>query len=45
MPLFNLRRCIHTVNVPFVVSLRVFAGVYAIGSPPDPRVRIGWASE
>lgn len=45
MPLFILRRCIQTVDVPFVMLLRVFAVVYAIGSPLDPRVRIRWASE
>lgn len=35
MPLFILRRCIQAFNVLFVMSLLVFAGVYAIGSPLD----------
>ena len=35
MPLFVLRRFIQAINVLFVMSLLVFAGVYAIGSPLD----------
>lgn len=35
MVLFILRRCIQAVTVLFVMSLVVFAGVYAIGSPMD----------
>ncbi|MDO9600525.1 MAG: ABC transporter permease [Azoarcus sp.] len=35
MPLFVLRRFIQAFNVLFVMSLLVFAGVYAIGSPLD----------
>lgn len=35
MPFFILRRCLQAVNVLVVMSLLVFAGVYAIGSPLD----------
>lgn len=35
MPLFILRRCLQAFNVLFVMSLLVFAGVYAIGNPLD----------
>ncbi len=35
MPLFILRRILQSFNVLFVMSLLVFAGVYAIGNPLD----------
>lgn len=35
MPFFILRRCLQALNVLVVMSLLVFAGVYAIGSPLD----------
>lgn len=35
MPFFILRRCLQAINVLVVMSLLVFAGVYAIGSPLD----------
>ncbi|MFP8968186.1 ABC transporter permease [Pokkaliibacter sp. CJK22405] len=35
MILFILRRSLQTVNVLFIMSLLVFAGVYAIGNPLD----------
>ncbi|ATE59448.1 ABC transporter permease [Thauera sinica] len=35
MPLFILRRGLQALNVLFVMSLLVFAGVYAIGDPLD----------
>ncbi|TAH50078.1 MAG: ABC transporter permease [Betaproteobacteria bacterium] len=35
MPLFILRRGLQALNVLFVMSLLVFAGVYAIGNPLD----------